>query len=84
MPPGTAGGRWTWQSTPGHDFSEWKQSQTVDTLAAAYAETGDFEQAVKYEKRALAMPDMTAEHRAESQERLELYEYKKPYRETPK
>lgn len=53
----------------------------LDTLAAAYAEAGDFDQAVRYEKQALGSAGIPEKKRAEMQRRLELYEQKKPFRE---
>lgn len=53
----------------------------LDTLAAAYAEAGDFEQAVRYEKQALGSVGVQEKNRAEMQQRLELYQQKKPFRE---
>jgi hypothetical protein len=33
----------------------WKDENIIDTLAAAYAETGDFDSAVRYTAQALAV-----------------------------
>jgi WD40 repeat protein/serine/threonine protein kinase len=67
------------------ELTEWKKAQYVDTLAAAYAETGDFESAVKWQKKAISLltEEDPAEWPAEFQERLKLYESGKPYRESP-
>jgi Flp pilus assembly protein TadD len=56
----------------------------TDTLAAAYAECGKFEEAVKVQKQALSMSDIPEKERPEMQERLSLYEQHKPYRQKPK
>ncbi|CAN5547684.1 hypothetical protein BH18VER1_BH18VER1_06970 [soil metagenome] len=59
----------------------WKSSLCLDTLAAAYAETGDFVQAVKYVKEALAQEQLSPEWRKSIESRLPLYESGKPYRQ---
>ena len=51
----------------------------LDTLAAAYAETGDFEKAVKTQKE--AQPLMRGQDQEGGAERLKLYEAKTPYRQ---
>jgi tetratricopeptide (TPR) repeat protein len=59
-----------------------KQPACLDTLAAAYAETGRFDEAVQAVKQAMALtpPAQSATLRA-LQKRLRLYEEHKPYRE---
>lgn len=54
----------------------------LTTLAAAYAETGDFASAVQWQRKALeAAPE---KKKPELQSRLTLYESGKPYRQQPK
>ena len=60
----------------------WQDPSCVDTLAAAYAEAGDFRDAVKWEKR--AMKNIPSEHLAECHKALHCYEQGLPYRELPK
>lgn len=57
-----------------------------DTLAAAYAELGQFDEAIKYQEKAFADPVFMKEKEKveEARERLKLYREKKPYREEPK
>ena len=52
----------------------------LDTLAAAYAEAGDFDSAVKWETKAIEL-ESDAHEKAEYAERLKLYRDKKPYRD---
>jgi tetratricopeptide (TPR) repeat protein len=60
------------------ESTQWKDSQSLRTLAAAYAESGDFEQAEKYQLRAV---ETAAVYEKESmQGELELYRSKMPYR----
>jgi tetratricopeptide (TPR) repeat protein len=64
--------------------SRWQDSGAVDTLAAAYAELGDFDRAIKYETQALDMKGVHAFKRKQMQEHLELYRQHKPYRKESK
>ena len=52
------------------------------TLAAAYAEIGDFDKAVEWQTKALA--GASEKVKAEFQARLDLYKSGKPYRDEPK
>lgn len=53
----------------------------IDTLAAAEAEAGDFDLAVKYEREALALPKGNKLHGGDK--RLRLYENHQPFRQIP-
>ena len=61
-------------------LSGWKQANFIGTLAAAFAEVGDFDAAVRYEKQEMAAgsdyPDRQTMEKA-----LKLYGEGKPYRE---
>jgi Tetratricopeptide repeat len=63
--------------------SQWQESDYIDTLAAAYAETGDFERAVKFQEQALGMVGPENPRRQKMESRLALYRDHKPYREDP-
>ena len=70
-------------ATTACELSTWKESYTIDTLAAACAESGDFSSAIKWQEKAIALatkdsdkPDMLI--------RFGLYTEDKPYREMPK
>jgi hypothetical protein len=52
------------------------------TLAAAFAEAGDFDSAVKWQEKAQALY-WDAHDKEQGLARLILYHAKKPYRETP-
>ncbi len=49
-----------------------------EALAAAYAEAGSFEEAVRWQEQALA--DAAYPNRDDGQRRLDLYRKKQPYR----
>jgi WD40 repeat protein/tetratricopeptide (TPR) repeat protein len=70
-------------ATKACELATWENASYVDTLAAAYAEAGDFTSAVKWQKKAIELitEKNPAEWRLEFQERLKLYESGKPYRE---
>jgi tetratricopeptide (TPR) repeat protein len=64
------------------ELSFWEEWLYVATLAAAYAELGKFDEAVEWEKKAIAM-NKNPERRdtIEQQKRLELYEAGMPFRD---
>ena len=61
------------------ELSDWKNADHLGTLAAAYAEAGDFDKAVKWQEKADKLY-AEAEDKKEGEERLTLYRDKKPYR----
>jgi tetratricopeptide (TPR) repeat protein len=65
-------------------LSQWKDWRCIDTLAAAYAEAGNFRNAVKYQTQALEMTPPQSDQVADMKKRLELYQQDKPYREEAK
>jgi tetratricopeptide (TPR) repeat protein len=65
-------------ATTACEVTNWKQASFLDTLAAALAETGDFEQAVKRQNEAIDL-STTKQDKAAYRTRLELYLEKKPY-----
>jgi hypothetical protein len=72
-------------ATRGCELTSWKDARLLDTLAAAYAENGDFTAALKWEQYALKMagpPDSGV--LKEMRERLALYRNRTPYREAPR
>jgi len=72
------------QATKASELTNWKKANYVGTLAAAYAETGDFDSAVKRQKEAIDL--LTGEEeelRGDFEERLRLYQSGKPCRESP-
>jgi tetratricopeptide (TPR) repeat protein len=63
------------------DRSDWKNPFCLDTLAAAYGEAGQFEEAVRYQTRALEDPGFKGDLRTAAMQRLELCRQKKPLRD---
>jgi hypothetical protein len=61
------------------ELRAWKSWGYIDTLAAAYAEAGDFEQAVKWQTKAVELAGKNDKQAV--REHLELYKAGKPYRE---
>lgn len=66
-------------ATKACELSNWEIPGCIDTLAAAYAEAGDFENAVKYQKQAAGMKDIPENTRTNVFSRIELYQQRKPY-----
>ena len=59
------------------ELTQWKEPNHIDTLAAAYARTGDFASAVEWQNKALQDPDFRKVK--EARERLALYRARRPY-----
>jgi len=58
----------------------WKDEHMIDTLAAAYAETGDFNSAVQYASQALAVKGISSDSTRLFQGHLALFQQHKPIR----
>ena len=60
------------------------QAVALDTLAMAFAETGDFEQAVKWQQQAVSLADAVSQQEdiASMRQRLEHYRNHQPWRES--
>ncbi len=88
---------WIWSTAPDPDvrngtrakecatraceLTEWQEASYLDTLAAACAELGEFEDAVKWMEKALAL--VTADAEDDYRSRLDLYQDEKPVRVNP-
>ncbi len=68
-------------ATRGCELTGWKDADALGALAAAHAECGDFDQAVKREEEALALSPKDDQAHPAGLARLALYKDKKPYRE---
>jgi tetratricopeptide (TPR) repeat protein len=61
----------------GCELSDWKDAEYLDTLAAAYARVGDFDNAVKWQEKALEYPKLA--RLPEFRQRLHFYREHKPW-----
>jgi tetratricopeptide (TPR) repeat protein len=61
------------------ELTKWEDRRYLDTLAASYAEAGDFEKAVEYQKKVLEDQRFAQDENVRA--RLKLYEQKQPARE---
>ena len=64
------------------ELREWKAVTDIKSLAAAYAEVGDFDKAVQWQKKAIEMIE-NEEAKSGEQELLKLYQNKAPFRFSP-
>jgi tetratricopeptide (TPR) repeat protein len=71
-------------ATKACELTNWEKWDWIDTLAAAFAEAGDFKNAVKYQKQAMEMCSITESYREQMQRCLSLYEHQKPNHEGQK
>jgi Flp pilus assembly protein TadD len=65
------------------ELTKWEDARVLGTLAAAYAEAGNFDEAVKWEIKALSLPEYAKSSGAEARQHLLLYMERKPYHEPP-
>jgi hypothetical protein len=63
------------------ELTKWKGAFYKDMLAAAYAENGQFDLAVKYQKEALDDPAFACNYGEDARLRLAYIQMKKPWRE---
>jgi tetratricopeptide (TPR) repeat protein len=61
--------------------SRWRNAYYLDTLAAAYAESGQFTEAVAYQVKAAGYENLEKSRVEEMAARRKLYEQNKPYRQ---
>ena len=64
------------------ELSKWKDAGIIDTLAAAYAEAGEFNEAARWQQKAMDLAEPRL--RKGIAVRLELYKSHKPYRDESK
>jgi tetratricopeptide (TPR) repeat protein len=63
------------------ELTNWQSSQFIDTLAAAFAEVGDFSSAVKYQKQAVKLGNTNEVVLGQMKGRLFLFEKNQAFRE---
>ena len=62
------------------ELTEFKNGGYLDTLAAAYAENGEWDKAVEWQEKALKSGDFPLADLEAGKKRLEMFKAKKPYR----
>jgi tetratricopeptide (TPR) repeat protein len=62
------------------ELSAWTDPNCLDNLAAAYAENGQFDYALKWQEKALELPGLRSNTRDHAEGRVKLYRASKPYR----
>lgn len=69
-------------ATKACEYTGWENGNIIDTLAAAYAEDGQFEKAVMWQEKAIELGDMSNQFiYVQFKQRLEMYLHEEPYRE---
>lgn len=69
-------------ATKACEMTGWTNAYRLGTLAAAYAEVGDFENAIKFQNKAIELKPNDAMFVKSAMKRLQLYTDGKPFRET--
>jgi tetratricopeptide (TPR) repeat protein len=77
------GGRAIELATTACELTHWRGARELEALAAAYAEAGRFDEAERYQRKALENPAIKGPVRDHFCHRLKLYEQRKPYRASP-
>jgi hypothetical protein len=67
-------------ATKAMELTDWKRGEWLEILAAAYAERGDFQQAVEWQTKAIEAAE-DEPRKAELRSRLKRYQAGKAYRE---
>lgn len=65
------------------ELTQWQDPRYLATLAAACAESGDFDAAVKWQNKTLEDADDADDQGPNARARLQLYEHRLPYHEQP-
>ena len=68
-------------ATKACDLASWTFSGDVDTLAAAYAEAGDFDSAIKNQRKAIDLNPNDAAFVKKANEKIALFKKHLPYRD---
>ncbi len=68
-------------ATKACELTHWKEWNWIDTLAAAWAEAGDFKRAIQLEHQALRTGQPSASDQKDMRERISLYLRSQPFRE---
>jgi tetratricopeptide (TPR) repeat protein len=69
------------EATRACELTGWKNAGYIDTLSVAYAEVGDYEQAIRWQKKALEDSAYQKEEGENARVKLALFAKKQPFRE---
>jgi tetratricopeptide (TPR) repeat protein len=70
-------------ATKACELTKWKNLSNIDTLAAAFAEAGNFKEAVKWQGYAIDLAIDPVEVRSGMKQRLQLYQKHRAYHQEP-
>ena len=63
------------------ELTDYQNPGYIDTLAVSYAAAGNFDVAIRWQKKAMEFPDFATEWGEQMKKQLKLFGQKKPYRE---
>lgn len=69
------------EATKACELTDWANAGYLDTLSVAYAEVGDFEQAIRWQRKALEDPSYQKAEGDNARQKLALFGNKQPFRE---